>query len=220
MRTSTLIAALGLIVFAGPARAGLKWEQAVVELHPKPGDDAAVGTFKYHNAGNKVVHVKSVHTSCGCTTTNKLKDDIAPDDRGELTATFKIGSSTGMAQKTITVETDDPEAPTTVLTLRAVIPQMVELRPSFVYWENSEPAKPKVITVKTAREANVKKVDVVSSSPEFAAKVTPAGANEFKVEVQPKDTSHASIATLTITPDNGVKPVYARARVVNPASSQ
>jgi hypothetical protein len=216
----TLFAIAGFFLLGPHARAGLKWDQTMVELHPGPGDANAVGSFKYQNTGDKVVHVKSVHTSCGCTTTNKVKDQIAPGEKGEITATFKIGSTTGTAQKTVTVETDDAETPVTVLTLRAVIAQALELQPSFVYWENNEAPKAKTINVKTAKEAKVKNINVTSSTPEFSTKITSVGPNEFKIDVQPQDTSHSASATLTITPDNGGKPVFARARVVASASSQ
>ena|SRR5438874_10899247 len=219
MNLTKLIVASVVIALTDNALAGLKWEQTQIELHPAPGDAAAVGSFKYRNDGKEPVHIKSVHTSCGCTTTSRPKDEIAPGESGEITATFKIGSSTGTQQKTVTVETDDMAEQVTVLTLRAVIPQMVELRPSFIYWENSEPPKAKTITVKTATELNVKKLNVNSSSPEFTTKVISVRPNEFNVEVQPRDTSHAVNATLTIQPDNGIKPSYATARIVTPTTS-
>jgi Protein of unknown function (DUF1573) len=210
-----LIVVSTIVALAQSALAGLKWEQTQIELHPKPGDATAVGSFKYKNDGKETVHIKSVHTSCGCTTTNRLKDDIAPGESGELTATFKIGSMTGTAQKTVQVETDDAAGPMTILTLRAIIPQMVEVQPTFVYWENSEEAKPKTISVKTAKELNVKNLKVSSSSPDFDTNVTSSGPNEFKVEVRPHDTSKAVNATLTLQPDNGAKPSYVAARVIN-----
>lgn len=208
-----------VIALAQSALAGLKWEQTQIELHPKPGDPTAVGSFKYHNDGKETVHIKSVHTSCGCTTASREKDDIGPGESGEITATFKVGSSTGSQQKTVQVETDDAAAPVTILTLRAVIPQLVELQPSFVYWDANESSKPKTIKVKTAKELKVKNLNVTSSSPDFETKVSSSGANEFKIEVQPKDTSRAANATLTVQPDNGAKPVYVIARVVSPANS-
>jgi Protein of unknown function (DUF1573) len=214
-----IVVVLTLFALAQSALASLKWEQTQIELHPKPGEASAVGSFKYKNEGKDTVHIKSVHTSCGCTTASRQKDDIAPGESGEITATFNIGSSTGLQQKTVQVETDDASQPITVLTLRAVIPQMIEIKPTFVYWENSEPPKPKIITVKTAKELNVKSLNVSSSSPAFETKVTSDGSNEFKIEVQPHDTSHEVNATLTVRPDNGSKPVYAMARVVSSVKS-
>jgi hypothetical protein len=214
-----LIAILAALVLADTCRAELKWEQTQIELHPAPGAATAVGTFKYKNTGSTVIHFKSITTSCGCTTAARKKDDVAPGETGEITATFKVGASTGVQQKTVRVETDDTAAPVTVLALRAVIPQILELRPSFVYWENSEPAKPKTIMVKAAKELHATSLKVSSSSNEFVTSVSPAGPNEFKIEVQPQDTSHPVSAVLTVQPDSGGKPAYATARVVNPTIS-
>ena len=214
-----LIAILVALALTDTCRAGLNWEQTQIELHPTPGAATAVGSFKYKNTGDTVVHFKSITTSCGCTTAARKKDDVAAGETGEITATFKVGASTGVQQKTVRVETDDAATPVTILTLRAVIPQMLELRPSFVYWENSEPAKPKAIMVKAAKELHATSLKVSSSSNEFATSVSSAGQNEFKIEVQPRDTSHAVSAVLTVQPDNGGKPVYATARVVNPTIS-
>jgi hypothetical protein len=213
------IVIVGLFTLAQSALASLKWEQTQIELHPKPGEANAVGSFKYKNEGKETVHIKSVHTSCGCTTASRTKDDIAPGESGEIAATFKIGASTGTQQKTVQVETDDATQPITVLTLKAVIPQLVEIQPTFVYWQSSEPATPKIIKVKTAKELNVKTLNVSSSSPEFQTKVTSDGSNEFKIEVQPRDTSHEVNSTLTVQPDNGAKPAYVAARVINPVKS-
>jgi len=211
-----LIAILMALGVARTSHAGLNWEQTEIELHPAPGAANAVGTFKYKNTGDSVIHFKSITTSCGCTTTARKKDDVASGETGEITATFKVGASTGVQQKTVRVETDDTMAPVTVLALRAVIPQMLELRPSFVFWENSEPAKPKTIMVKAAKELHATSLKVISSSNDFVTSVSSAGQNEFKIEVQPHDTSHAISAVLTVQPDSGGKPVYATVRVVNP----
>jgi septal ring-binding cell division protein DamX len=212
-----LVVTLAAIALIQTALAGLKWEQTQIELHPAPGDATAVGSFKYRNDGPQTVHIKSVHTSCGCTTTSRQKDEVASGENGEITATFKVGASTGVQQKTVRVETDDATEPVTVLTLRAVIPQLVEIKPSFVYWENSEPARAKTIMVKLAKEVAAKAVNVTSSSPEFSTKVTSVGPNEFEIQVQPHNTSSAANATLTVQPDNGTKPVYATLRVMNPS---
>ncbi|MBV9009755.1 MAG: DUF1573 domain-containing protein [Verrucomicrobia bacterium] len=218
-KINTLAIIVALLAGSHAALANLKWEQTQIELHPALGETKAVGSFKYHNDGSQPVYIKSVRTSCGCTTTSPHKEVIQPGESGEITATFNIGSSTGLQQKTVEVQTDDPKTPATVLTLRAIIPQAVELRPTFVYWQNGDPAKPKTITVKLAKETGAKNLKVTSSSPDFTAKVTSIGANEFSVEVAPRDTSHAASSTLTIQPENGGKPVFATARVVGPGTT-
>jgi hypothetical protein len=218
MKLTTLTVIAFLSILAPFASGSLKWEQTQIELRPQAGDATAVGSFRYTNTGKQVVHFNSIHPSCGCTTATLKKNDVAPGETGEITATFKVGSSTGTVQKTVRVETDDEAEPVTILTLRAVIPQLLEVRPTFVFWENSEPATPKTIVVKAAKELNAKNVNVSSSSPDFTTKVASNGGGEFKIEVTPHDTSRPITATLTIQPDNGAKPAYVTARVVNPKS--
>jgi len=65
-------------------------------------------------------------------------------------------------------------------------------------------------------------LDVVSSSGDFTAKVEPGKtAGEFKIQVQPKDTTKPLNATLTIKPDvTPAKVYYASARVMPPGTAK
>ena len=193
------------------------WDKTEVELHPKPGDTEAVGTFAYQNKGDKPVHIASVHTSCGCTTAGTKKDDIAPGEKGEITATFKIGDRTGVQQKTVTVQTDDPKQPTTVLTLTAYIASPLDLQPSFIYWNIGEEPKPKTITAKADKAVGVKKIDVTSSNANFLTRVEPTAPGEFRIVVTPRETTRSAISTLSVktdAPSTSGRIFYASARVV------
>jgi hypothetical protein len=214
MRTHIFVFTLSIVICAA-ARAELKWEQIAVELHPAAGDKEAVGHFKYQNTGSKPVRFKSVHTSCGCTAAQTQKDEVPPGEKGEITATFKIGDRTGTQVKTVTVDTDDPVNATTVLTLKAVIPQELEINPSFVFWGQGEVPKPKTIVVRAGKNFPVKQLKVTSSSPDFETKVEQTGNGQFKIDIQPRDTSRNMAATLTIQPEGSSKAFYAMARVTN-----
>ena len=219
MRTHVFAFTLSIIICA-TARAELKWEQTAVELHPTPGEKEAVGHFKYQNAGSQPVRFKSVHTSCGCTAAQSQKDEVPPGEKGEITATFKIGDRTGTQVKTVTVQTDDPINATTVLTLKAVIPQQLEINPTFVFWGQGEALKPKSIVVRASKEFPVKQLRVTSSSPDFQTKVEQTGNGQFKIDIQPRDTSRNMDATLIIQPESSTKTFYAKARVTNATSIQ
>ena len=216
-----LIGIVALTALAQSARAELKWEQTSVDLRPGFNDKQAVAHFKYENVGNTPVHFKSVHASCGCTTAQTQNEQVGPGQKGEITATFNIGGRTGTQVKTVTVQTDDPERSTIVLTLKAVITPLLEFQPALVYWQNGEEPKPKIITAKANKDAAIKKLDVASSTPDFAAKVDAGSApNEFRISVQPRDTTKAVYATLTIKPDspaNTGNMFAAAARVMPPA---
>jgi hypothetical protein len=189
-----------------------------VELHPKSTDAEAVAQFKYENKTNKTINIKNVRTSCGCTVASLKKNDVAPGEKGEVTATYKVAGHTGTQTKTVTVETDDPAQPTTNLVLKAVIAETIHIEPPFVTWENGEAAKPKTITVKALdKDLKMTKLDVTSSSPDFTTNVEKGkSADEFIINVSPKDTSAMHAATLTIKPDS-VPALTAVARVIAPA---
>ena len=219
MRTRIFAFTLSIFLCA-IARAELKWEQTSVELHPAPADKEAVGHFKYQNTGSQPVRFKSVHTSCGCTAAQSQKDEVPPGEKGEITATFKIGDRTGTQVKSVTVQTDDPVNATTVLTLKAVIPQQLEINPTFVFWGQGEALKPKSIVVRASKDFPVKQLKVTSSSPDFQTKVEETGNGQFKIDIQPSDTSRNMAATLTIQPEGSSKTFYAMARVTNAPAMQ
>jgi hypothetical protein len=215
MKTSILVFTLSIFL-AINARAELKWEQTQVELHPAAGDKQAIGHFKYQNTGGKAVHFKSVHSSCGCTAAQTQKEQVMPGEKGEITATFNIGDRTGTQVKTVTVETDEAANAVTVLTLKAVLPESLEIKPTLVYWTGGEAPKPKTIVVHPGKDFRVGALRVNSSSPEFSTKVARDDkTGDFKIDIAPADTNRMAASTITIQPDNSPKVFYATARVMN-----
>ncbi len=204
MKTPIVAFALSIIISLS-ARAELKWEQTTIELHPAAADKQAVGHFKYQNSGKTPVHFKSVHASCGCTTAQTQKDEVPPGDKGEITATFN---------------TDEAANQKTVLTLKTVIPQQLEINPTFLFWKQGDKPDQKTITVKVGKEFTVKHLKVTSSSPDFQTKVEEKGNGEFQIDVQPQETKNLIASTLTIQPDDSQKVFYATARITNAPTVQ
>jgi hypothetical protein len=219
MKTHIIAFALSIIISLS-ARAELKWEQTSLELHPTPNDKQAIGHFKYQNTGKTPVHFKSVHASCGCTTAQTQKDEVPAGGSGEITATFNIGDRTGTQVKTVTVETDEATNQKTVLTLKTIIPQQLELNPTFVFWKQGDKPDPKTIMVKAGKEFTVKHIKVTSSSPDFQTKVEEKGNGEFQIDVQPQETKNIVASTLTIQPEDSQKVFYATARITNAPTVQ
>jgi hypothetical protein len=219
MKTQIIAFALSIIISLS-AHAELKWDKTEIELRPTPADKQAIGHFKYQNPGKTPVHFKSVHASCGCTTAQTQKDEVPPGGTGEITATFNIGDRTGTQVKTVTVETDEAANSKTVLTLKTIIPQQLEITPNFVFWKQGDKPDAKTITVKAAKEFTVKHIKVTSSSPDFQTKVEEKGNGEFQIDVQPQETKNVSASTLTIQPEDSQKVFYATARITNAPTVQ
>ncbi len=219
MKTVYLALALALsVLFPASVRAELKFDQTTIELKPAIGDKQAIAHFKYENVGKTPIKVKSARASCGCTVAQSQKEEIAPGDKGEITATFTIGDRTGPQLKTITVETDDTVQPKTVLTLKANIPELLKLQPNFVYWRAGEEAKPKTIVATAGKDVPIKKLDVASMNPQFKVTVEPGSApGEFRVNVQPAQTDKPAAGAIVIKsdyPKGAPKTLYVSARVM------
>ena len=213
----SLVSLCLLISFAGPARAALTWETTTADLHPALSDKTAVAHFKYKNTGDKPVKITSVHPSCGCTTAALAKDVVAPNESGEITATFSIGSRWGEQNKTISVMTDaDPDQPT-VLKLTATIPRLLEIQPAFIYWSANDVIKPKTIMARIGGDSPVKKLNVTSTDKAVTTEVLPdSDAKEFRIIVKPQEAGRPINATLKIEPDfpkDAPKVFYANVRV-------
>jgi hypothetical protein len=218
MKNRAKLLSLGLLLTCAiSAPATLTWETKDADLHPTLTDKTAVAHFKYKNTGDKPVKITSVHASCGCTTAALAKDTVGPNESGEITATFNIGGRSGVQTKTITVVTDDqPEQPTT-LKLVATIPQLLEIKPIFLFWSATDVLNPKTITVDVGKDFPVTKLDVSSTDKSITTEVQPAAdKKEFKIIVKPTESGRPINAALKIQadyPKDGTKPYYANLRV-------
>jgi Protein of unknown function (DUF1573) len=220
MKTRILTLTLSILLSVS-MRADLKWEQTTADLHPAAGDKTAVAHFKYENTGKTPVHFKSVRASCGCTVAQSQKEVVNPGEKGEITATFTIGDRTGLQEKTVTVQTDDPDPKnaTIQLLLKANIATALDIKPAFLYWKSGEVPQPKKISVKASKDFPAKNISVISNSQVFTSKVEPAGPGEWTIEVQPKDTSHpvgTSLLIQTDYPKEAPKNFYVMVQVTNP----
>jgi hypothetical protein len=214
---AALIALNLLLALEDSARAALVWETSQADLHPSMSDKAAVAHFKYKNAGDKPVKITSVHPSCGCTTAALAKDVVAPNESGEIVATFNIGDRSGVQTKTITVTTDDQTGQPTILKLTATIPQLLQIVPTFIYWSAADGLKPKTITVVVGPDFPVTKLTVTSTDKSIATAVTSEPKEKtFRITVTPTESGRPINAALKILPDFPKEPqksFYANLRV-------
>jgi hypothetical protein len=207
-----------LLCSAGPAGAALTWDTKSADLHPSLSDKTAVAHFKYKNTGDKPVTITSVHPSCGCTTAALAKSVVAPNESGEITATFNIGDRSGVQNKTITVRTDESPDAATILKLTATIPTLLEIKPVFLYWSAGDELKPKTIDATVGGDFSVTDLKVTSTDKSISTEVVPDKDNkkDFKIIVTPQEAGRPINAALKIEPDfpkDAPKVFYANVRV-------
>ncbi|HXA09182.1 MAG TPA: DUF1573 domain-containing protein, partial [Chthoniobacterales bacterium] len=157
-----------------------------------------------------------VHASCGCTTAALAKDVVAPNESGEIVATFNIGDRSGVQKKTITVMTDEAASQPTILSLTATIPQLLHLAPTFIFWSANDVLSPKTITAEVG-DFPVTKLKVTSTDKSIATEVA-SGPKEktFRIIVTPTESGRPINAALKIEPDfpkEAPKSFYVNVRV-------
>lgn len=193
-----------LCIFGGiPARAGLKWEAKTVTLEATA--PVLEARFPFVNAGRGAVEIHTVRTSCGCTTTALAKRRYEAGERGEIVARFEVGERVGHQEKTVSVETSDAAEPTE-LRLVTDIPELVRLRPGFVFWTRGEELRPKTIILEAPpAPANVKsparlaEVRVDSSSADMRVECRPVTpGRRYELVVHPAQTDRFMVATLHV----------------------
>lgn len=125
---------------------------------------------------------------------------VAPGQTGKIDVSFKTLNRRGLYEEPILIDTDDPTAKQTTVTLRVLIRNPVELLPTLLFWEPDEPLTPKVIQITVTDGFNVKNIDAASPSPDVQLHLDTikAGAN-YKLTVTPK-APHVH-TTISVTPD-------------------
>jgi hypothetical protein len=185
-----------------PCTAQLRWETRELEFSPPIDQKKVTADFRFQNIGQSEIKITSVNTSCGCTTAALEKNTIAPGEKGEIKATFNVGERVGLQQKTISVESTDPESPKTSLVLKAHISKVAQVRPSVLEWDLGESPSAQTINVKILNDFPVHAVSAISSDPRILARVEQTvSSKEFRIIVEPKGTSEPVTATLEIKTD-------------------
>lgn len=78
-------------------------------------------TFNLKNTGKKELIIRDVKSSCGCTAVSPSKNMVAANESVPLKVVFDSTGKSGRQNKTITVITNDPKNPTTVLRISSNI---------------------------------------------------------------------------------------------------
>ncbi|MCP5523349.1 MAG: DUF1573 domain-containing protein [Verrucomicrobiales bacterium] len=90
--------------------------------------------FEFVNTGDQVLEIRSVQTSCGCTTAADYERSIAPGARGRIPVILRTTGFTGPLHKTITVNSTAVREPTVVLQLTGEAWVPVAVSPPYLYF--------------------------------------------------------------------------------------
>ncbi len=182
----------------------------MIEIHPKPEDSEAVGTFSFRNTSDRVIKIVKVETSCSCLSAVLDKKEYQPGETGQGTAEFKVASFVGRQEKTVSVTTDHPDQPVWEVPFVLVVPVVIEIKPRTLQWWVGDPLDTKTCTVNMVGPDPMKITDVVSTreSVTFELKEVEPG-RVYEIAVTPISTEKVLLGALKISTDSEI-PKYQR----------
>ena len=130
------LAALFLLALAAPLSAELVWEKPVQQFHRSPDAGNVEAHFAFKNTGQTPITIRTMRSSCGCTTPRLEKKTYAAGESGEVVATFKFGGRTGAQVKNITIITDDDQQ--RILQMQVWINEPLTIAPALVFWKTGD----------------------------------------------------------------------------------
>ena len=122
-------------------------------------------SFKFTNTGKGPLNIKSVKTSCGCTGADVSKNHLHPGESSKILVHYKGRKVRSRETVQVWVTSDDPEKPTSVLTLTVRVRLKVFWYPQSVsfYTNKSGPEECQDVVVLTDYKDGVVNVAKVSS---------------------------------------------------------
>ena len=189
--------------FAGVrAHAQLTWDHPIQKFYRVPEDKEIYAHYSFKNVGTTPITIKTLRSSCGCTTAHLEKKTYAPGETGEVVVHFIFGDRKGLLRKSVAVTTDDKPSEPSTIGLLIDIHDPVTMTPALVYWKTGEPVAAKSVqfTVEPSQPVHIK--SVTSSNPRLTAKLETSKAGEqYAISVAPADTAKKESAEISVLTD-------------------
>lgn len=184
----------------------VKFEATVCDFGTIEAGQVVTNEFRFSNPGSEPLVIKDVKASCGCTVPADWSRTVEPGETGRIPFIFRSASFSGPVQKTITVLSNDPEAPKTALQVTGKVWKAIEVIPAFALFNfgpDHQGPETKVLKISSHLEQPVEISEVVLTNDSFAASVeTVQAGKEYKLIVTAlplvgKTSSSASIIVKT-----------------------
>ncbi len=85
--------------------------------------------FIVRNDGDLTLEIKNVRPSCGCTVANISERNVPPGGTTRIGSRLSLSGRSGGQHKVMTVESNDPQQPNYVLTLKGTVGELIDVQP-------------------------------------------------------------------------------------------
>lgn len=170
--------------------------------------------IKLWNKGNETLIINNVKPGCGCTTAPLDQDHIEAGKFATLDVSLNIGSHGGMLQKSITVTSNDPQASTKLIILKANVVVPISLLPNYIsfprLYVGEEATSKVVITNNTDKAVKITSIKVEPSNLNINIKsgevIMPKNSVTLEASYKPTEVGQFN-GTISMNTDNSDVPV-------------
>ena len=169
--------------------------------------------FEFTNAGNQVLEIRDVWTSCGCTAATNWTRQVEPGKSGEIPIIFDSGGKEGPLAKTVSLACNDPAQPKVVLEFNAVIWKPIDALPpiaTFRFGPDFQTNETRVIRLVSNLDEPVSISDPVCTNSAFRTSLKPVKAGkefELQVTIVPPIAPGSMVAPITLKTSSAKMPV-------------
>ena len=128
-------------VFAQESAAKLTCDKPVFDFGQQDNSESIEHDFVIRNDGNETLEIIKAKPSCGCTVANISNKTVEPGATSIITAKLSLAGRTGKQHKTITVTSNDPQSPRSILTLKGEATTLVDVQPKSFHASNLTPGQ-------------------------------------------------------------------------------
>jgi hypothetical protein len=191
------IAILVFFLMAGPALAGrtgpkISFDKETLNYGRVTYGETVTEEFTVRNTGDQPLLIDKVQAGCGCTKAIKESSEVPPGGKTKIIASFDTNGfvSSGVKQKSVFVNSNDPERPEVKLTLLAEVMRDLNVNPINLASKIEGFQETVSFPVKVVNDSDkvVEIIDLKSKDGTPPAKMTPE-----KVVLQPHSTSPVTI---------------------------
>ncbi len=183
--------------------AALEWKMTDIALKTGIGQEQAVAVFPFRNAGDRPVRIIALDPSCSCMAAEPGKELYAPGESGEIRVTLALTGYVGHLQRSVAVETDDPDHKFTALTLTVDIPEPVAINPRFLFWRVGDRPEEKSLEIAVAEPATTTLSGIECDSSRFSARLSSGPAGRYRLLVKPADVQQPADAVIHVKAEIG-----------------
>lgn len=171
--------------------------------------------FKVLNTGNAPLEISEVRPSCGCTTAGEWTRRIEAGGSGSIPIKMETAQFTGPVTKTITVTSNDPARPSTVLEINATIWTPIQISSPVVIFPaltQLDQVVSQTVTFRNQVEGTLQLTDLQSDKPVFRPvlkETIPGREFELTITTVPPLTTGTHSARISLKSSNPEMPVLA-----------